>query len=241
MKKFFKRIFVIILSTLTLTNALTLSACKEEVDLSTLKLTCIGDSLTLGEGIEFAYANILANTYGMKDVRNYGVSWSTCAVVNECSCHHKKENSHNSICLRYSQMPTNADVIAVMCGVNDSGLVPLGTIDDTINTTFYGSLNILCSKLKEEYTRSYIFFMTSFHYDISEEVREDGTMRKDYYEKAVKEVCAKYQIDVFDTYNTLDFSTKRDTVDDVHPNQEFVTNVWAPAIAQYIKDNYKKN
>ncbi|MBO7214245.1 MAG: SGNH/GDSL hydrolase family protein [Clostridia bacterium] len=257
MKGFFKRLFTIFINALISTTLLTVVGCKnsndnssdstsgneveepEPVDITKLSIACLGDSLTLGQGIEFSYPVNLFLNYGIYNVTNYGVGWSTCAVVENCTCHNAY-NAHNAMCLRYDQISTNTDVIAVMCGVNDSALVPLGTINDTQNTTFYGALNSLCSNLKTNYTKSYVFFMTSFHYDISEEVRQDGTMRKDYYETAVKQVCQKYGIDVFDTYNALDFSTERDTIDNVHATQDFVTNVWTPAIVDFIKNNYKK-
>ncbi len=246
MKNFMKKVLSIAFCTLTICLAFSLGGCKNNgdddngpTDLSTLSISCLGDSLTAGEGIDFAYPFILYDTYKM-NVRSFGVGWSTCAVVNDCSCHPNKQNAHNAMCLRYSVMPKESDVIAVMCGVNDSGLVPLGTINDTDNTTFYGALNDLCTKLKSEYSKSYVFFMTSFSYDNSTEIRGDGTARKDYYETAVKAICEKYGYDVFDTYNALDFSTDRDTVDNVHPTQEFTSNVWAPAVAEFIKTNYKK-
>lgn len=240
MKNFVKKALIMALSAFTICNALTLTACEKTTDLSTLSISCIGDSLTMGQGIENDYPSILASDYNMKNVRNYGIGWSTCSIIDNCSCHKGRKDAHNALCLRYPQIPTNANVIAVMCGVNDSGLsVPLGTIDDDTGYTFYGALNILCQGLKNEYQKSYVFFMTSFHYDSAEQLNDLGVMRKDYYEKAIKEICQKYGFDVLDTYNQLDFDTQRDTVDNVHPNQNFVSNVWIPAIVDFLSHNYK--
>lgn len=216
------------------------SSSTNSADWSNVTISCLGDSITYGQTISKSYPSVLQEILGAKACINYGIGWSTCAVVNNCSCHSGQTNAHNAMCARYSQIANSSDVIAVMCGVNDAGLAPLGDINDTGSTTFYGSLNILCSGLKSKYSNSYIFFMTSFAYDNCNDLAEMGVARKEYYYTAVKQVCAKYDIDVFDTFNEIDFSTTRDTTDNVHPNQNFVTNVWTPQIAQFIKDNYKK-
>ncbi len=130
-----------------------------------------------------------------------------------------------------------------MCGFNDAGLAPLGKIDSTDTTTFYGAMNTMCQGLKEKYSNSWIFFMTSFkydHYGVENPTNDFGDHREDYYNTAVKEICNKYNIDVFDTFSELSWHSATNAVDNVHPNQEFVSNVWVPAIAQYIKANYKQ-
>ena len=213
---------------------------EQEIDWSNVTISCLGDSITYGQTIGKAYPSVLQDILGTKTCLNYGIGWSTCAVVNDCTCHSGVTNAHNAMCARYSQIAKSSDIIAVMCGVNDQGLAPLGNIEDTGSNTFYGSMNILCSGLKSKYSNSYIFFMTSFAYDNCNDLGAMGVVRKEYYHTAVKQVCEKYDIDVFDTFAKIDFSTTRDTTDNVHPNQNFVTNVWTPQIAQFIKDNYKK-
>ena len=81
--------------------------------------------------------------------------------------------------------------------------------------------------------------MTNFKYDYIENKNLLGYSYKDYLYTSVINICNKYNIVVFDTYNKLDFETSRDTFDNCHPTQNYVDNVWAPAIAQFIKDNYK--
>lgn len=47
---------------------------------------------------------------------------------------------------RYQEIPTDADYITIKYGINDDSghrNVPIGTIDDTENTTFYGAWNIV--------------------------------------------------------------------------------------------------
>ena len=60
------------------------------------------------------------------------------------------------------------------------------------------------------------------------------------HNNAIREICANKGIDVFDVYNEIPFDKDRDTVDGVHPTQDFVTNVWSPAITEFIRQNYKK-
>lgn len=55
---------------------------------------------------------------------------------------------------RYTAVPSDADYITLMFGINDSGnSCPIGTIDDNDNTTFYGAWNVVLN-----------YFITNFPY-----------------------------------------------------------------------------
>lgn len=55
---------------------------------------------------------------------------------------------------RYTAIPADTDYITLMFGINDSGNnCPIGTIDDTDNTTFYGAWNVVLE-----------YFITNFPY-----------------------------------------------------------------------------
>lgn len=203
------------------------------INWSDITISCLGDSITQGAKIETSYPELLGNTLGVKNCYNFGIGWSTCSVVSNCSCHPDVTDAHNAMSIRYNEIPVESDIIIVMCGMNDKNKVDLGTIDDFDYSTYYGSLNILCSGLKSKYKNSYIFFMTTFDFS--------SPSTQQFIQTPILEICAKYGFDVFDTYSELPFNKENDTVDNVHPNQEFVTNVWTPAIAQFIKDNYKQN
>lgn len=216
---------------------------QTDINWSNITISCLGDSMTFRTGIENSYPKLLKRELGAKMVYNYGIGYSTCSVINECECHPDYPGRHFPMCERYTQIKESSNIIIVMCGYNDAGLAPLGTIDSTDKTTFYGAMNTMCKGLKEKYEDSYIVFMTCFkynHVDISKDVNSFGELRMDYFSTAVKNVCKKYNIDIFDTFEELSFDTARDTLDKVHPNQEFVSSVWVPAIAQYIKTNYKQ-
>lgn len=212
-------------------------------DWSNITISCLGDSVTEGLQLNDPYPKVLQKQLGAKFCYNYGIGGSTCGVVEECSCHPTRPEAHYPMVNRFSLIRENSDIIIVMCGINDSAYVSLGTIDSTDTTTFYGAMNTMCKGLKEKYKNSWIFFMTSFkydHYDIMEYVNTFGDKRVDYYVTAVKNICAKYSIDVFDTFNEVPIHSESDTLDNCHPNQEFVSSVWVPAIAQYLKTNYKQ-
>ena len=63
---------------------------------------------------------------------------------------------------RVEKMDPDADVIVVFGGTNDFGHgdVPLGTIADRDNTTFYGALHVLYRQLWEKYPTATIVVMT---------------------------------------------------------------------------------
>lgn len=49
---------------------------------------------------------------------------------------------------RYTQIPSDADYITLYFGINDNNIqAPIGSIDDTENTTFYGAWNIVMEYL----------------------------------------------------------------------------------------------
>lgn len=53
---------------------------------------------------------------------------------------------------RYTSIPADTDIITLEFGINDSGHgVPIGTIDDTDNTTFYGAWNVVLGYFAEHF------------------------------------------------------------------------------------------
>ena len=209
-----------------------------DVDYSQLTMVCLGDSITLGSGIENPYCDVVKDILGLKNVYNHGVGWSTIGYKSNCSCHPNNDFNHHPYVWRYEDLP-NADIIALMGGGNDFAVcLPLGTIDDYGSTTFYGALNMLVSGLQSKFPTSYIFFMTGFDYYDFEYINRDNVNWREY-NNAIKAVCVKYNIDCFDVFNEIDFDVYEYTLDEVHPTQDFVTNIWSPQIAQFIKENYK--
>ena len=212
----------------------------EENVYSDLTMVCLGDSITMGSEIETPYSDLVKDSLGLSAVHNYGVGWSTIGYMSDCTCHANVdyEYDHHPYIHRYHKMQ-DADIVAVMGGNNDWGIgIPVGDIYDIDETTFCGALNILIDGLKGKYPDSYIFFMTLFNY-VPDRINKNGVSWVEY-NNAIREICAIKGIDVFDVNDEIPFDKDRDTVDGVHPTQEFVTNVWAPAIADFIRENYKK-
>ena len=209
---------------------------------SDLTMACLGDSITMATKVDDPYPTAVKNILGMKEVYNHGVSWSTLSYIDDCWCHPDSDYDHDPYVFRYDELE-DADIIAIMGGVNDWGcLIPIGDIDDFVPTTFYGALNILIHQLKLEHPDSYIFMMTGFDYYDVENVdayNRDKVYWREFNE-AIVAICEKYGIDCFDVFHEIPVNRDVDMIDGTHPTQEFINNVWAPMVADFIRENYKK-
>lgn len=100
------------------------------------------------------------------------------------------------------------DIISVMAGINDWGQdnpTPLGTIEDTTNTSVYGSIDYIIKAVYEKYPNVTLFFITPM--PCSENVNIAGWLGKGLQpnglgytildiHKAIFEVCRKYGVQV---------------------------------------------
>ena len=78
----------------------------------------------------------------LANIVNEAVNGSTMAYINGSRSEFSTPNG------RYTQIPADADYITLYFGINDSHQhVPIGTIDDSVNTTFYGAWNIVMEYL----------------------------------------------------------------------------------------------
>ena len=143
-----------------------------------------GDSLTEVNGhYTKGYHSWIKEMLELKNYNNYGVSGYKISDV-----YNKVKNTTDT-----------ANIIFIMCGVNDQTFsVPLGTMSDATTDTTYGSLNLLCSKLKEKYPTKLIVFITP-HYQTNYP-HNDGITSYEIT-KAIKEVCEKYALPVYDNYS----------------------------------------
>ena len=142
------------------------------------------------------YHDWVKEILGLTKVNNYGISGSTIA---------NGTKGVQPMCTRYNAMDKSADLICVMGGVNDIIFdSPLGTINDNTDATFYGAMNILCQGLYSMYPGKTIIFITptevaATHYL---NVHDEGLTVADFA-KAMRIVCAKYGIKVFDANANL--------------------------------------
>lgn len=201
----------------------------------------IGDSIVDGEDFDEVVCTALGLTKLTTDGVNGGINGSTIALKDDGT------NGRHALCLRYSDMPENADIIAVSCGTNDFQYAwcPIGTLDDaddgTSDTTLYGALKHLCKGLIDRYPQKLIFFTTpikraqAFADGAGGTYTADNVMTtpfsKNKYSKTlgdyadiIKEVCGYYSIPVLDMYRESllnpHITSQQDMFDNVytHPN-----------------------
>jgi lysophospholipase L1-like esterase len=205
-------------------------------------LVCLGDSTTWGDnslgtgGPSISWTSKMHGLCGFNTVINSGVCGSKIA---------KTSGRTDSFIERYASLDTSGDVILVMGGVNDFLFnVPLGTFNDTINTTFYGALKILISGLIDMYPSKKIIFMTPCKvnhatYGQTFTANSLGFKQIDYV-NAIKEVCDYFSIKVFDMYASSGISPYNSTQataympDKLHYNEDGYTKL-ANTIAGFLE------
>lgn len=181
-----------------------------------LKYCALGDSITYGfiprnypghPGQLESYAALTAKMLNM-EFENHGISDSTIANLPE----------NTPMCIRYTEMADDADLITVMGGTNDVRCgVPLGKMEDRCDNTFYGALHTLMQGLYSKYItpnvkqgqHKKIIILTPIKLlDASKsslpdtvENNADVLYKWDEWIAAIKEVAAFYSFPVFDMYN----------------------------------------
>ena len=213
------------------------------VDFSQLTFTAFGDSITygadliIGGRVENPYPTVVNEILGLKSYDNRGVSGATLVASNlGLDCMTNRITSYNG----------QADIIGVLGGVNDFNRnLPLGDVDDNDTSTIYGALHVGMKYLSENYSESFVFYMTPykqyFHGVLWSDNNSQGYNLQDVA-NAIKEVAAIYNIPVLDLLAEGGFENVMydDDCDGVHPNQNFITNNMAPQIAEFIKENYQQ-
>ena len=167
------------------------------------KWNVLGDSITYGLGTTTTYHEILKNKYSIPTVRKYAVSGSQISTGGTNSA----ASSDDSFCNRYTNMDNEADLVTVLGGINDLlHKVPLGTMDDTDGTTFYGALKLLCEGLINKYPNSKIIFFTPLKAAYgSNGLDTNGynllNLNLEDYIQVMKKVCNYYCIPIIDLSN----------------------------------------
>lgn len=177
------------------------------------KYAALGDSITYGfiprnyagyPGQLNSYAALAASRLGMA-FANHGISGNTLATT---------ETITNGMCVRYTSLPNDADIITFMGGTNDIRLsVPLGTMADRGTSTFYGALHTLCAGLYKKYfidqgatvgkTKKVIALTPIKLLSASaDSIGGTGTLKDmELWVDAIKEVAAYYSFPVLDFYH----------------------------------------
>ena len=203
------------------------------MELNGKKITFLGDSITEG-----ACLNDWNNVYWMQvgratgaTVRGYGIGGTRIAprLMPERP---GEEGFGQYFGSRVAGMDPDADIIVVFGGTNDFGHgdVPLGTIADRDNTTFYGALHTLYRDLWEKYPTATIVVMTPLHrlgeHDPLNEHGHPVIASLKVMAQAIKDVAESYSFPVVDLYATSCLNPELDVIketfmpDGLHPNDE---------------------
>ena len=178
------------------------------MELKGKKINFIGDSITEGhrvENPENIYTNVLKRELGLAEARNYGVGGSRIARIHNPQGYPSDED----FIMRAQRMDPDFDVVVIFGGTNDfgHGNIPLGTMADNDEYTFYGALKTLCLYLIKTYPDKPIVFLTPLH-RLNEELDynkrlEDGNPNArpivDFV-NAIQDVCELYSIPVLDMF-----------------------------------------
>lgn len=176
----------------------------------------IGDSLTKADGIAYPYHTIVKDLLEIGRANNYGLNGTSISATG---------NANDAFCStsRLATWREGLDLIVVHGGTNDYALnVPIGTIADTTDISFYGALHVLCQALIGRYLGKKIVFITPIHRQ-TETANSAGHTLTDY-RTAIIAVCQLYGIPVIDGF-TLGISNIAVSItaffsDTVHLKQE---------------------
>lgn len=198
----------------------------------------MGDSITYGlngsthEQTEKPYPTIIKDNSNCISY-NYGINGSTLGGVNT--------GSNNPMIERIKNIP-NSDIIVIFGGSNDFGsgvAIPLGTSSDKENTSFYGSLDIMCNYLLNNFPTKKYCFITPLRRG-SSNYKNNFNNSLDQYANAIIQKCKEYCIPYLDLYNFYGFNTYNSSIvanivtDSVHPNQ-IGYNILADKIQSFLE------
>lgn len=133
---------------------------------------------------------------------------------------------------RYTNLPTNTNLITIFAGVNDwaHNNIPLGNYDDTTtNQSFYGALNTLLPGMKNKCPNARIIWLSPLKTKSNmavEHTNTDGTntlgLYLTDYIQAIKYKCHQYNVEFVDLYGVTGLEPDVDTgnfqSDGLHPN-----------------------
>nr|DAX13935.1 MAG TPA: GDSL like Lipase Acylhydrolase [Caudoviricetes sp.] len=204
-------------------------------------MSIIGDSMVAGDNSEgYPWHSYMKELLGFETLNVDGIG-GTCIARGE----------NNSFLDRFTSLNNNADVICVWGGQNDFGhSIPLGNINSTEDTNFYGALKILCEELIEKYPGRNIFFITPTprNYNMfpadgcakGQITNKNGNKLIEYV-NAIKEVCNEiYNLPVLDLYHNTVYANSSAVcsnvlTDGLHFNKKGHKDILAKRISNFIK------
>ena len=209
-----------------------------------LKMASLGDSITYGfiprnyagyPGQLNSFAKLTAERLGMTWV-NHGINSSF--VTNR--------SGYNPMCLRWNDLPNDADVITFMGGTNDvRNSVTPGTMASRDNTTWYGALHTIMQGLYTKYIggaavatgkKKKVIICTPIKLLDPAKSSQANTIANNAgvlydwgcFIDAIKEVAAFYSLPVLDFYNLSGINPHLDRT--VHGTESGYTGYYNPYI-----------
>lgn len=201
------------------------------MELKGKKINFLGDSITEGACLE-DWNNVYWMRLGRETgatVRGYGIGGTRIAPRLNPE-RPGEEGFGQYFGSRVAAMDPDADVIVVWGGTNDFGHgdVPMGTIDDRDNTTFYGALHTLYRALWEKYPTAQIVVMTPLHRLGEQDALNEhgnpviGSLKA--ISQAIKDVAEYYSFPVVDMFAIANLNPELPIIqetfmpDGLHPN-----------------------
>jgi len=171
---------------------------------------------------------------------NLGINGSTIGG-NNTGTSNDESIGWQSMNLRIENIDKSIDYLIIFGGTNDFGArqVPLGTINHTDNTTFYGSLYTMFNYFYENFNNTKIGFVLPLQRQTMNNYNTYDKKLIDYV-NAIKEMCNLFSIPLLDLFNCggcylLNETWKNNHLPDgLHPNQNYYYYI-ADKILNFIK------
>ena len=213
-------------------------------DFNTLTYNAIGDSLTYGyvtstTRLSIPYPLAVENQLNLQTSYNNGLTGTTIADDRTVMQSYYPMSADERMATYQ-----NANIISVMGGTNDySKNVTLGDINTNDATTFYGGYKKLLNYLITNNPSSFIFTITPpWSQSAPTTTNEKGVSKQDIT-NAIKEISSYFGVACLDmnSLGQLGYINRNTwTSDGTHFNQNYVSNVFAPKLANFIYNNLQK-
>ncbi len=195
------------------------------MNLTGMTINFLGDSITEGFGIADSsklYHQIICKKHNLKYAWNYGLGGTR--IARQLLPSKEATKWDLSFGIRAEAMQRCADAVVVFGGTNDygSGDAPFGDMGSTDSFTFCGAVNSLILKLKEDFSRSKIIFVTPIHRTGEDNPSApDSKTLKDYAD-AILQICLRHSIPVIDLFaiNPINPYDTNLLPDGLHPSEE---------------------
>ena len=190
-----------------------------DIDFSDKKITCIGDSITYGNGgsddgygNKISYCNFLSEELKCQ-VINLGIGGSAIGDYWD----------ETSLIRRWEEIPQDSDIIIVFAGINDFFIGPddYGSIDE--NNTFCHDSYCLLNNIKNNYPNADIFVVTTYK-NQTENWEPFQTYDMKQYMDTLMTYADDLGLNIIDLYDSGFLNSqipeikKNYVPDDVHPN-----------------------